>query len=51
MIFKNSELVQEVSQPQTADQPMALQRRAKRPSRDTEKTILANQPALSSTSS
>ena len=47
---KVSEYDQEIPQLQTADNPMALRGRATQPSRDTRKTNLAKQPALSSPS-
>ena len=45
-----SEYGQEVPQSQTADKPMAPQRRATQQSRDTRKRNQAKQPALSSPS-
>ena len=45
-----SEYDQEILQSQTADNPVAPRGRAAQPSRDTRKTKLAKQPALSSPS-
>ena len=45
-----SEYDQEIPQSQTADNPLAPRGRAAQPSRDTRKTNLVNQPALSSPS-
>ena len=45
-----SEYDQEIPQSQTADNPVAPRGRAAQPSRDTRKTNLAKQPALSSPS-
>ena len=42
-----SEYDQEIPQSQTADNPVAPRGRAAQPSRDTRKTNLAKQPALS----
>ena len=47
---KVSEYDQEIPQSQTADNPVALRGKAAQPSRDTRKTNLAKQPALSSPS-
>ena len=48
--LKNSEYDQEITQSQTADNPVAPRGRAAQPSRDTKKTNQAKQPALSSPS-
>ena len=45
-----NEYDQEIPQSQTADNPVARRGRAAQPSRDTKKTILAKQSALSSPS-
>ena len=45
-----NEYDQKIPQSQTVDKPMALRGRATQPSRDTRKTNLAKQPALSSQS-
>ena len=45
-----SEYDQEITQSQTADNPVAPRGRAAQPSRDTRKTNYAKQPALSSPS-
>ena len=45
-----SEYDQKIPQSQTADNPVAPQGRAAQPSRDTRKTNLVKQPALSSSS-
>ena len=47
---KNSEYDQEIPQSQTADKPMVPRGKATQQSRETKKTNLAKQPALSSLS-